>query len=561
MAELVFFRRSEELMRVALDGSPTMVGRGPNNDILVPDPAISRKQFSVEKKGEQWILRDQSGRGTEVLGNRVTETELCDGFDIGLSQWRAVFYLTSGRGYGGETTRQQLKDEEDTLLQPCRHEKEGIPQAFIHVGESSKHRVVSFFQEAIIGSSDRCDVKLDDPFVSSRHARIERRNGGFALCDLQSKNGVFIGPVRVYEAEIPVGCIIRIGNTDISLRLQNKSLSPARFEGMVGNDSSMRRLYETVERVAPSTAAVAIFGESGTGKELVARAVHARSARAGKAFVPVNCGALSKELVESELFGHEKGAFTGAERMHKGAFEEADGGTLFLDEIGELPLALQAKLLRALELGEIKRVGSSKPMHVDVRVVAATNKDLRAEVKRGTFREDLYWRLCVVPMQLPPLRARKSDLRVLIYHFLHLYSPLHTAVSLSPEAEETFMSHNWPGNVRELKNTVHRSLLLRKGETIEASDILFDREKEAVRAAEGEAFYDPHVDDLERIFIPGKTMETIDDEFFLKTCRRVGTRVSKVAEAIGQSRGAVYRRMERLGIVPSGGDPQVKGEA
>ncbi|HCF58482.1 MAG TPA: sigma-54-dependent Fis family transcriptional regulator, partial [Myxococcales bacterium] len=274
--------------------------------------------------------------------------------------------------------------------------------------------------------------------------------------------------------------------------------------------------------------------------------------------VPVNCGALSKELVESELFGHEKGAFTGAERLRRGAFEEADTGTLFLDEIGELPLGLQAKLLRALELGEIKRVGATRPINTDVRVVAATNRDLRAEVKRGAFREDLYWRLCVVPLQLPPLRARRGDVRSLLQHFLKLYSPQGAAVTLAADAERKLLDYDWPGNVRELKNTVHRSLLLRRGEAIEAADLLFDRDLHlgGDRASESDTAYDPFSDDTSCVYIVGKPLERIEDEVFVKTCRRLGTRASIVARALGQSRGAAYRRMEKLGITPGGEPPE-----
>src|SRR5688500_11925247 len=189
--------------------------------------------------------------------------------------------------------------------------------------------------------------------------------------------------------------------------------------------------------------------------------MHNRSTRAQSAFIPVNCEAISKELIESELFGHEKGAFTGAMGPRKGAFEEADGGTLFLDEIGELPLDLQAKLLRALESGEIKRVGASRPTQVDVRIVAATNRDLLASAREGKFREDLYYRLCVVPLHLPPLRSRRGDVGMLAEHFLEAFSPRGQTVRLSTAAVERLQLHAWPGNVRELRNVVHRALLLR----------------------------------------------------------------------------------------------------
>jgi DNA-binding NtrC family response regulator/pSer/pThr/pTyr-binding forkhead associated (FHA) protein len=555
MAELVFFRRSEELMRVNLEGRRLTLGRASTNDIVVPDSTVSRQHLAIECRGDRWILTDLSGNRIDLAGAPVSEAELADGCDIGLGQWRAVFHLASSASFGEEATGRAHRG--DTVVQP-RICEEALPvPAKLRVVSSEGERLIPFQREATVGTAESCVVRLADPFVSATHAAIERRENSFRVRDLCSRNGTFVGSVRIVEAEVPFGCPIHVGNAELTLVRAGGGKGAAMFEGMVGSDPPMRRVYETIDRVAPSQAAVAIFGESGTGKELVARAIHARSPRAAKPFVPVNCGALSKELVESELFGHEKGAFTGAERLRRGAFEEADSGTLFLDEIGELPLALQGKLLRALELGEIKRVGATRPMNVDVRIVAATNRDLRSDVKQGAFREDLYWRLCVVPMQLPPLRARRSDLRALAAHFLKIYAPHGTAVSLSPEAERRLLEHDWPGNVRELKNTLHRSMLLRRGERIEASDIAFDRDLNlASRAAEGSGPYDPDADDSCRVYIVDKSLERIEDEVFLKTCRRLGTRASALARALGQSRGAAYRRMEKLGITPCGSEPR-----
>ncbi len=263
--------------------------------------------------------------------------------------------------------------------------------------------------------------------------------------DQHSTNGTWVGNARVFEAEVPLFTTVRVGETELTLEPQGGDLRGHVYQGIIGNDPAVRQLAELIERVAPSPAAVAIFGESGTGKELVARALHQRSSRAEGPFIPVNCAAISKELIESELFGHEKGAFTGATNARKGAFEEADGGTLFLDEIGELPLDLQAKLLRALESGEIKRVGASKPQHVDVRIVAATNRDLLAAARGGAFREDLYYRLCVIPLHLPPLRNRLADLPLLAEHFVRAFAPKGQAVRLSPAASAKLQDHALAG--------------------------------------------------------------------------------------------------------------------
>ena len=219
---------------------------------------------------------------------------------------------------------------------------------------------------------------------------------------------------------------------------------------------------------------VTLLGESGTGKELVARALHECSLRAGQPFIPINCAALSPSVMESELFGHEKGAFTGADSRRKGAFEEAHGGTLFLDEVGELPLEVQAKLLRVLESGEVKPVGATRPFQVDVRVVAATHRDLRQWARQGKFREDLYYRLNVMPLVLPPLRNRRGDLRLLAEHFVRLHAPRGQTPKFTPAALARLQQHAWPGNIRELRNVVRRALLVRKGAKMDAGDITFE---------------------------------------------------------------------------------------
>jgi two-component system, NtrC family, response regulator HydG len=301
----------------------------------------------------------------------------------------------------------------------------------------------------------------------------------------------------------------------------------------------VRQLAELIERVAPSSAAIAIFGESGTGKELVARAIHDRSTRSSKAFIPVNCAAISKDLIESELFGHEKGAFTGAAMGRTGAFEEADGGTLFLDEIGELPLELQAKLLRALESGEIKRVGASRPSHVDVRVVAATNRDLLQAIDAGEFREDLYYRLCVIPLHLPPLRSRKGDIVGLAEHFLRAFAPRGQDVKMTRAAVERLQYHHWPGNVRELRNVVHRALLLRRGPMLDASDLTFDQEMNAETG----------------IAVPGAPGMPLDQmllrlerQIVERTLQRCQNNRERAARELGIARSTLFKRLREWGL-------------
>jgi DNA-binding NtrC family response regulator len=316
-----------------------------------------------------------------------------------------------------------------------------------------------------IGSHASNDIVLRDPAVSRFHCRLVREDGMWRLRDTGSMNGTKLDGVRVRDADIVAEGALQIGESVVRIRggaPQKEDLVPMlpSFGALVGTSLPMRRLFALLDKIAQSDINVLIEGESGTGKELVATEIMQRSSRAEKPFVVVDCGAISPNLVESELFGHVRGAFTGADRDRMGAFETADGGTVFLDEIGELPLELQPKLLRALEAREIRRVGETKARRVNVRVISATNRDLEREVNKGRFREDLYFRLAVISARVPPLRERLDDLLILVRTFLQ-----HLGV---PEEERLFQAqvlaemskHDWPGNVRELRNYVERSVVL-----------------------------------------------------------------------------------------------------
>jgi len=317
-----------------------------------------------------------------------------------------------------------------------------------------------------VGAGPGNDLLLDDGTVSSVHLEIHATPHGFKIRDLGSTNGTLVNGVRVVEAFLEDGATITVGEVPLAFSLGRERVSQplseqSSFHGAVGASPSMRAIFSRVERVAKTDATVLIHGETGTGKEVVAWSIFEASKRAERPFVVVDCGAVARTLIESELFGHEKGAFTGALAKRVGAFERAHGGTLFLDEIGELELELQPKLLRALERKEIQRVGGDRPVPVDVRIIAATNRDLRAMVARGTFREDLYYRLAVVTIEVPALRDRMEDVPALIDHFL---TELRSSQSELPEgAIDRFLEHTWPGNCRELKNAVERAVVL--GET------------------------------------------------------------------------------------------------
>ncbi len=321
-----------------------------------------------------------------------------------------------------------------------------------------------------IGSHPSNDLVLDDPTVSRFHCRITRATDGCAwlITDTGSKNATRLDGVKVLVAEVGADATIVLGDSEVCIQpTSRRVVRVARahaFGGLVGGSAVMQRLYALLERVAASDIDVLLHGESGTGKELVATELVQRSARAEGPVVVVDCSAISPSLVESELFGHVRGAFTGADRDRLGAFQEASGGTLFLDEVGELAPDLQPKLLRALEAREVRPVGATHPQRVDVRVIAATNRDLEREVNRGRFREDLYYRLAKMSVRLPPLRDRPGDIPLLVDSFLAAMGRTDGDPMFSPDVVEKLSRHDWPGNVRELKNYVERSLVVGVGE-------------------------------------------------------------------------------------------------
>ena len=310
-----------------------------------------------------------------------------------------------------------------------------------------------------VGTAPSNHLRLTDPTVSRIHCELQLRRNGVRLLDSGSTNGTYLEAARVHDAELPPGATFRVGATHLRLAAADEpTMVPisarTRFGEMVGVSIEMRRVYAIIERVAPTDTTVLVHGETGTGKELVARAIHDSSKRSAGPFVAVDCGAIAPTLVESEFFGHVRGAFSSAVSDRRGLFEEADGGTLFLDEVGELPLAMQAKLLRALEAREVRRVGSNAVRRVDVRVVAATNRSLAQAVNEGSFREELYYRLAVVEIRLPPLHGRRGDIPMLAQHF---YSRLTRSDEPIPrELVATLLTRSWPGNVRELRNYIER---------------------------------------------------------------------------------------------------------
>ena len=342
----------------------------------------------------------------------------------------------------------------------------------------------SFEQEEVrIGAMDDNDIVLGDETVSRYHCRIVQEDSGYVLVDLRSTNGTFVNKVRIREAYLRPGCTIGVGQTLLKFNARDEEVPivPSRAAhcgDLIGANPKMREIYSIIEKIAPTATTVVIEGETGTGKEVVAQTIHRLSPRSRSGdLVVFDCGAVPPNLIESELFGHEKGSFTGAVMTRQGLFELADGGTLFLDELGELPLDLQPKLLRALEQREVRRVGSARPMKVDVRIIAATNRNLEDEVQSGRFRQDLYYRLSVVRLMLPSLRERPDDILALVDHFLRTQPYNRNADggqrvrTVAPDVLVALSNYPWPGNVRELVNVLERAISFCDGDTINLADL------------------------------------------------------------------------------------------
>jgi transcriptional regulator with GAF, ATPase, and Fis domain len=432
--------------------------------------------------------------------------------------------------------------------------KLACPKMRIEVVTGPDHgRVVELAApEARIGSGANCDLVIKDPTVSRLHLVVRIEGDLIRVTDAGSRNGTLLDSVRIVDAYARPDSMITLGGTTLRLRMLADFIElplsiREKVGGMIGRSIAMRRVFAIIERVAPTDSTILVEGETGTGKELAAEAVHDESRRSGGPFVVFDCSAVSASLIESELFGHVRGAFTGAVADRPGAFEAAAGGTLFLDEIGELPLDLQPKLLRALEQRQIRRVGSNTPRQVDVRIVAATNRSLALEVDRGRFREDLYYRLAVIPIRLPPLRERLGDIPLLIRHFekqLQGRPGSRPTPPLPESVVDAFAGRSWPGNVRELRNEVARAVSL-------GMDLGLRGAAQATSPSIGAAV------DLSELLFSGRerVAEAYERAYIETALRQTNGNVSRAAELAGVNRKFIQRAMKRFGL-REGGEPE-----
>ncbi|HEU5055044.1 MAG TPA: sigma 54-interacting transcriptional regulator [Kofleriaceae bacterium] len=417
----------------------------------------------------------------------------------------------------------------------------GGPPRTVPLGEALASGAV------VIGSDpEQADVAVDDLHVSARHCELTTIHAGVKLADLGSRNGTKVQGIAVHSALLEPGVVITIGTTEIRFEEaaseeaaeedagEGDALDlegPSRFGDALGHSAAMRRVFGVLQRIAPTDLTITILGETGTGKDVLARAIHEASPRRSAPFVVFDCGAAAPTLIESQLFGHERGAFTGAVDQRRGAFEQAHGGTLFLDEIGELSLDLQPKLLRVLEQRQVSRLGSTTERPVDVRIVCATNRELAREVATGQFRQDLFFRVNVAVVRLPPLRERPEDVVPLIQHFAAQTEGL----EVSTEALGILTSYDWPGNVRELRNVIQSAAAVSDGKLLRPRDfILFSGQTRA-----------PTLDGLP---LAGRTLESIECAAIRQTLQQFSGNKTQAARALGIAPSTLYAKLKKYAL-------------
>jgi transcriptional regulator with AAA-type ATPase domain/pSer/pThr/pTyr-binding forkhead associated (FHA) protein len=461
---LVLYREETVVMRLPLGERPLELGRAPGCDLVLDDPELADRHWLVMRQRGTVVAYDVSKHARRLHSQHVP---LGQRFAVGRHH---ALVRDEERGREHELPRSSaLVRDTEALL----HHVERVENAklYIVVGQGSAARALRVGDEPLhIGRGPGNDLELSDRAVSARQCRLEPCGDGLVLRDLGSANGTLVNGVRIASALVRGGAHIRVGRTD--LHLVGREIGRAgEAPVMIATAPAMLSAIVQAEQAARFDWPALILGESGTGKEGIARLLHERGPRRARPYVALNSGGVPGELIESELFGHERGAFTGANGVRRGVFEQADGGTLFLDEIGELPMALQARLLRVLESGDVRRLGAESARRVNVRLVCATHRDLRAMAADGRFRADLYFRIARSVIELPALRARLEDVAPIAEHVLRGLAPMLGSKALSVEAADRLRGYSWPGNVRELRNVVSAAAASTLGAAIERSDV------------------------------------------------------------------------------------------
>ncbi|MEM7828741.1 MAG: sigma 54-interacting transcriptional regulator [Candidatus Aenigmatarchaeota archaeon] len=527
MVYLSIILNGKKILEFTINQQRITIGRAPNCDVVLMDPSVSRVHANIEKTETAYILRDHSTNGTFIKNRRITIHKLTDGDEFHIGPYKIVFH---------ERTKQQEqvyspdKDPTRILSYLPERKKIRVSKAYLTVRESSGYERTFPIEKFpyTIGSNPSNYLLLNDRNISPFHFVINMEKEGYVLEDIGSSLTGEKRKILLYS-----GYRIDVGKTSITFyeKEEEEDIPIAELSlsshGILGRSARMKEVLYLIDRVSKSDIPVLITGETGTGKELVARTIHKLSSRRNNPFMIIDCATISKTLMESELFGHEKGSFTGAHFSKKGIIEESNGGTAFLDEIGELPLELQPKLLRFLETGEYRRVGSNELRRSDVRIISATNRNLFDEVRKGNFRSDLYYRLHVFPIELPPLRERKEDIPILADAFLK--EAAHSG-RITTKAMAKLLEYPWPGNVRELKNVLLRASILSESADIDEEHIIFST---------------PGTD-------PGlstpSSLEEIEKTAIINTLRKFKGNKKKTAEVLGIAKSTLFEKLKKYNI-------------
>ena len=458
METLELYNKGQVLAVFQTSDRPVEIGRAMGCDVTVDDPQMAERQFLVTRRRGALVVYDVScgKRGQARPLPLNCKAPLCRDYEL----VRRPSQNDQGRVRSAPDTA-ALDFPDDSAARLCLQVGSGPGSRRFLLSDKPLH----------IGRDQDNDIVIRDRAVSRFHCRLEPYCGVIMVRDLQSENGTYVDGVRVERAVLRPGTGLRLGRTELRLLDRDRFLRAPDGRMLIAASSAMTQVLDDLQRLANVRWPVLIHGETGTGKEGAAFALHAQGSRSQGPFVTLNAGGVSPHLVESELFGHERGAFTGALQQHRGVFEQAQHGTLFLDEVGELPLASQARLLRVLENGEVRRVGGTSVVQVDVRLVCATHRDLRAMIEQGEFREDLYYRIARLVVEIPPLRERQADIPALCEHFLAAMVSIVGPKTLSSGALKRMDGHLWKGNVRELRNVLETAATRCSGYVIEADDI------------------------------------------------------------------------------------------
>lgn len=459
MEVLSLYFRGEAVSERVCGPRPVAIGRSASCDLVVPDPDVAPHHSLVLARGGTVVVYDLTSNRRKAI-NLPYDREIAIGKHHALRRRNLASYIHAGGVQESRTDSLQCVVD----VRPAH--------LCLRVGRGAEARRVKLDERPLrVGTALGNDLILMDCAVSAEHCRIESAHGAHFLRDLDSRNGTYVQGVRVSFCDLAAGSRLRVGRTEMFVERALSQSDSERGQSMIAASDAMRDVLGEVERWSALPWPVLISGESGVGKEGVANALHERGTRAAQPFVALNAGGLARELVESELFGHVRGAFTGAAADHRGVFEQAHRGTLFLDEIGELPLDLQARLLRVLETGELRRVGAESSVTVDVRLVCATHRDLRAMVADGTFRSDLYYRIARLVVHVPPLRERPADIPALSRHFLQGMEHDVGRRVLTEAAQARLLAYSWPGNARELRNVLSVAAVATSSDQVDSVDV------------------------------------------------------------------------------------------